>query len=565
MHRLEELKKSSMPAIRHVELVELARTHTPNQARSLADSANWPGRQVRAVRSLAIIRRDFGAEVFNDFIATMEHARSNETEPVQDNRSNQVSDTVARNLGRIEDPVARLRLALKKDLFDIVESSLNELFAHPDTSVELRPRVRGEKEVLFAPSTGEEDMCSDKGLILWIESASNSRRVTVIDFEGMADYLKWSDEQKVDFISEVLEKMAASDPVSMFGRRTRVQAAREACGQYLQDNTSLAKAVELWLLRAQFAEAEDIFRLRQKALPVPQKSAEDPARELDPIVDRFLELGWTNDQVKEEFLLRAKSWIKMGLITPYFLPVVGAKCFSVEDYDDGEIGRLVREDLRPRVWNDLVRYKGPSGSEQYLSFLPYGLKDKDREADREFYREQLIDLLSEGKLITVWHILLAIGGRVLFYAEMQSSIFERAERYLNEIAPTAFDKAFAEQRYGIANAILLQFDRKLFLKVDEEAIRAEVYAEMQVALEPYADVIQLYNSGEDMDEREDQVDAFHQIEQDFREKIQSRVDDAVSARVVKMDEVAEIANDFDQPSKFVDLLNYIAVPNWPKF
>lgn len=69
---LEELKKLSYPALHHAELVNLARTETPNKAYEMA-SLRWPRRQAKATRSLAIIRRDTGIEALESLIT--EHAR----------------------------------------------------------------------------------------------------------------------------------------------------------------------------------------------------------------------------------------------------------------------------------------------------------------------------------------------------------------------------------------------------------------------------------------------------------------------------------------------------------
>lgn len=79
-HSLEDLKTDSMPALRHAELVSLARRETPNGAYEYA-LARWPRRQAKAVRFLAILRRDYGNEAFEAFL--MEHARPQGTEHAQ--------------------------------------------------------------------------------------------------------------------------------------------------------------------------------------------------------------------------------------------------------------------------------------------------------------------------------------------------------------------------------------------------------------------------------------------------------------------------------------------------
>ncbi|TSC63726.1 MAG: hypothetical protein G01um1014106_413, partial [Parcubacteria group bacterium Gr01-1014_106] len=77
---LDELKQLSLPALRHAELVNLARTESPNKAYELA-SVRWPRRQAKATRFLAMVRRDHGPEALEAFI--MEHARPNGSEHAQ--------------------------------------------------------------------------------------------------------------------------------------------------------------------------------------------------------------------------------------------------------------------------------------------------------------------------------------------------------------------------------------------------------------------------------------------------------------------------------------------------
>lgn len=73
-YSLEELQQLAQPALQHAELVQLASTQSPNKAYELA-STQWPRRQAKAVRFLAILRRDHGMEAMQAFISSMEHAR----------------------------------------------------------------------------------------------------------------------------------------------------------------------------------------------------------------------------------------------------------------------------------------------------------------------------------------------------------------------------------------------------------------------------------------------------------------------------------------------------------
>lgn len=81
-HTSEELQKLAKPALRHAELIYLARTETPNKAYELA-LIRWPRRQAKAARFLAILRRDHGQRAFEALITQTEHAHPNGMEHAQ--------------------------------------------------------------------------------------------------------------------------------------------------------------------------------------------------------------------------------------------------------------------------------------------------------------------------------------------------------------------------------------------------------------------------------------------------------------------------------------------------
>ena len=81
-HTSEELQKLAKPALRHAELIYLARTETPNKAYELA-LIRWPRRQAKAARFLAILRRDHGQRAFEALITQTEHAQPNGMEHAQ--------------------------------------------------------------------------------------------------------------------------------------------------------------------------------------------------------------------------------------------------------------------------------------------------------------------------------------------------------------------------------------------------------------------------------------------------------------------------------------------------
>ena len=77
----DELKKLAHPALRHAELVALAKANTPTKAFELA-IARWPRRQATACRHLAVLCRDF-PEAVTAFITSSGHARPEGSEHVR--------------------------------------------------------------------------------------------------------------------------------------------------------------------------------------------------------------------------------------------------------------------------------------------------------------------------------------------------------------------------------------------------------------------------------------------------------------------------------------------------
>lgn len=92
-HSLEELQELSRPALRHAELIQIARTETPNKADEQA-SIRWPRRQAKATRFLAMLRRDHGSGAFEALVSQLEHARLNGSEHAQGDRIMLTFDSV---------------------------------------------------------------------------------------------------------------------------------------------------------------------------------------------------------------------------------------------------------------------------------------------------------------------------------------------------------------------------------------------------------------------------------------------------------------------------------------
>jgi len=590
-HRLEELKRLSMPAIRHAELVELARSHSPSQTQKLARSAGWPSRQVKAVRSLSILRRDHENEVFENFIATMERARTEKavTEQAQDNRRTGMKNRTAKNLERVKDPIARLRLAtkngLKEQALEIIASLIEKwkVFFWTDQDGEILFNTL-KKDPDLSEFENMNNLRSPKrqqNLISFFPPKEN-RSSLVIDFDGMIDYFELDAEKTKEIVCAILEKTIAKAPIDNW---RLLWATTRMCREYLNTDETLATATEIWLLQSHLRSGK-LFELRRKALPLQMKRAEDECDELNPIVDRFLELGWTMDEVKAEFIFVIQKAVS-NCRPQFMLALAGAKCFTREDYVKGEVGKLLREKYRPWAWECLTESKGDYWPKIYCQLLRCGLTSnyRDRE-DMDFYRQEFIKLLAQGKLNRVWQLILIIGPHILFYAELESRFSKEAEKYLTSLTLDAYRMAYENGNFGVAAALSQQFnildEEKIEIQADDSVRKeyVELFGEqegthnMRITLkEGFLLTDRNGNILSDEEYCEESVEGkppdeearqrhFNLIELG---KVRQKNLERFRAEALKeRGELVELALSLDQPIGFTDVLSYYVVPNWPE-
>jgi hypothetical protein len=336
---------------------------------------------------------------------------------------------------------------------------------------------------------------------------------------------------------------------------------------YLPDDDPQAIKTELWLLLAQFRGGR-LFELRRDALPVPiEEHPDNEAHELDPIVDRFLELGWTMEQVQAEFLRFMRDHME-NCRPQFMLAVAGGKCFN---YAHAERKHLLRAQYRPKLWKELLASSGRFMVAMYERFAHFGFSDFDRhEEDKAFYRAEFIDMLARGQFHKAYQLLLVLGHSIgVIYAEMESTRFERARKYLYELVPEAFQKAYDAGRFGIAAALVQQFGDDACLSVDliRRQIAEDFDAQLEAADEQYADMAELWHSGE-------ADDALFESGRgkewrDLRAEIEGIRRISATAMLAERQEqirnVARIALDLDQPIRFEDAFAYYVAPQWPRF
>ncbi len=482
-HRLEELKELSKPALRHVELVEMARTLSPNQVGKQVGAAGWPSRQAKAARSLCVLKRDFGPGVFEAFITTMERARSEQSDTEQAQEDKRMKARLKKSLQRISDPRKKLEVMVSGGLFKDATAFIKKLLREMDVNLvshesvtdgQGRPKLFSTSEenaspvgtvnVAFAPKECAQPGCEPESRAV----------VLVVSLEGLIQALQWSDEQVLSFVEALIKKVLKVSHDSRYAYMI-TSTLQKLVRHFLDPASALANKAERWMLLALLFEGR-LFELRKTALPVPvdrrnrggPKSNYEIRAELDPVVERMLELGMSKQEVKEVFL----NWMREKgehCRWQFMLAMAGAECFENPSY---KVSDVLREVYLPSMWEKLVKY---DHVRSFMAFKPLGLWKVARphestyyyvDTDQQFFREGFAKLLSRGKAAKVFQLLVLVGSDLGVYpCGLNSKRFspyncknENARAMMSWLATDAFELAFAAEDYGIAAGLADYFD-----------------------------------------------------------------------------------------------------------
>lgn len=592
-HKLEELRKLATPALRHAELVELARTKRPNEARTIAHNAGWPRRQVRAVKFLATLVRDYGSGALDALITSMEQVRAAQAVPEQAREKEKMTDRIRDRLQLISDPAKRLEIMVKNEMWGDATAYLHELVdTHP---VYFWWHDDRERE-LFHVTTDEADPIGGVRVGVHPSNTELARdrlnltqdSIVALNLRGMITTLQWNDEQVLQYVRKVFGKMLQF-PFHTHYFYWLVAGMERACRHFLPASDELAVQVERWTLLYHFRGGR-LFELRSRALPSPVgPNDEGTEAELNPIVDRFLALGYTPEQVRDEFL----KWIKdhaSNCRPEFMLAAAGAKCFRHDDEDRyqalrsylPEMWEFILRDNDTGSWLSLfaklagvglfrasgTRYipapertphpvaavKGPR--EPQPTWEPY-------EGDEEFFHAEIVKLLSKGEAAKVYQLLNLLGHRMGLLREGKGNIKD-ASAFMASIAPAAFKLAHGEGRFGIAAALSQHFNC-----VDEEAIRDQVNEEFReeaaVILGDYVreDEPQYLNSDISEHPTDDDGEPDAEKEQQMlpvRARRDAKLAQVLDASRQQVSESVQIALDLDQPIK-LEFMSYYWLPN----
>lgn len=552
-HTQDELQKLAVPALHHAELVQLARTKRPNEARNIAHNSGWPRRQVRAVKFLATLVRDYGPGALDALITSMEQVRAAKAAPEQAREKEKMTDRIRERLKLITDPAHKLRTMIEHQLHDDAAAYIEELIGigvvlslyHAD----------GEKIVRTPADTGN-------GLMLIFENGVSA--LVSCDFDGMAKTLGWSDDMKLRVIRAALEHLCAKATTAERMDGHQVSASLRARRDCIPNEDPLAKKIELVYLRHRM-QMGDVFELR-RSLPVKMERAEQDRHELDPIVDHLVGLGFTPEEVRSLFI----QWLHHpgGHYNNHFnIAIAGAKCFKD---NDAERNAIVWENYILPHWSYFIRHPDEKGMLEQLHELLSLLHWEDRRSRRQHFQSDLVTMMSEGKVSRVFQIVLSVGMDlgVIWPVSGEAELRQKAAEYVTSLVPQAFAKAFDKGEYGIATALVQHFGEdgcynENYLKQLVHEQFKERYA--AVATE-YADAQEAWSHGEVPDEylEEGRGKEWQDALGALNEEESGVLSELTQKRKKQIGEVTQIAIDLKKPIR-LEVFAYCLAPAWPKY
>jgi len=406
-HTLEELKELAKPALRHAELINLARVETPSGADEKA-SIRWPRRQAKAVRFLAMLRRDHGQRAFEALVSSTEHARPKGSEHAQG---------------------------------DTVMVTLDSLYPV------------GIKDVVLGPP----DVRKPEDLALCVLPPQRWKAVSLKD---EVSRLKLTPTQERELVRRLIDSMLANNAYTLTWG-----AALLAAKTYFGDDKALYKKI-LVAMVSLGGLVEDAVSMPSAIMPekldgLRQDGSPPSAVCLQMVVDHMLESGCSEKEVRSIWskMLRARfergffsiciySWWK-GL-------KIGEKDFATEAL---EVNRqcLLRElQYLAGVQESRITY---FSFEEYLEMVHDLCHDCGfdwcRSDDiRTAVEDMFIHCFASGQVGRAFCILKRFGGHFnVFYDEARAGDRSSIEVAMQRLMRGALDKACDDRNFGIATAL----------------------------------------------------------------------------------------------------------------
>ncbi len=443
---LDELKKLAMPALRHVELVYLARRESPNRADKVASSLNWPCRQVKAVRSLAILRRDYGLEAFEAFV--VEHTRSGnpDTEHAQKEKETMSKERILKSVARLFDAVRKLIVLLLHGFKEEAWTYINQLIEQGEAAFWLD---NGREAVIEPDGTESDSRCLTLCLSAKkLEHRRDMHRHIRLNFTSLVAS-GYDNKRVVTLVRQVVETTLALGGKSSGHYWWVAVGTTQACRDFLPPNDELTKRAIIQQIEWR-GEDFEFWNMREYLDPQYQKET-NLVVVMEAVCARLLELGMTAELVRALYTkwLGGRQGENLG-----YMPAL-ASCSVFEEYEN-ERDAAVHVHL-PEYWQELVN--GQLSSKGFQGLNDFGLYSAE---DNQFFRSHLVKFLSEGNATKCFELLVTFNREfgldgLKQYAD-RDEIRRWARKMLDELAHDAFDVACQAGRFGTAAALTQHFN-----------------------------------------------------------------------------------------------------------
>ena len=468
---MEELLKAARPALRYAELVQLARTKSPNKVVELARARGDKPRAVKAARYLAILRRDHGDEAFERVVSNhTELARSGEPDTEHARwEKKRMEHRLETMLKSIKNPKDRILLIHRQGSPGRLSREIvGMLKEQPVVLIKVGRQDSVEDAILYLDDANSELY----GLVLRVfpedsDPAEHQFCHNSFDIHVLGLYAAL-DGDVVDAMVILRDLVKAWDTLPSASRfadkaweGTRVVADLLAESHLeLADRKGLERAYWLWRFRQ-----DEHSRLACVELGYDPLDRGGRTEQLNGLVDKLEELGMSRGEIQVEFtaLLDRKKRPQPEVL----LPVVGSKAFDSMDRADRRLRSKVVLDSMERVLPDMLLH-GVNRWSYFKKLLSY-LEWEDREyIDKSWVFDLLAAELAKGRAAFIVDF--------LEYFQQDLGLKERTSRKGPDVmlilAARAFPIAYENGEFGIAAAMVQHFGAQAC--VDEERIKREV-------------------------------------------------------------------------------------------
>jgi hypothetical protein len=312
------------------------------------------------------------------------------------------------------------------------------------------------------------------------------------DHGGLKEAMGWSDQQRDDFMVEVMRKAITINPrrlrkeIASWAGSWEINATDRAMERFVPIGHELRRTVELWILRAYFFdgaylsnggfdEEMEVKWLGKKVGDFPYSHntwkgiVRDIARQkayMEAVVARLMEWGMSEDEVRDDCL----AWLDRFVdhLNPDF--IVGVATLRVLRHRRSDR----RDEIMAREVNTAMEWM-MNGRNLFhplvvAELIEGGMIDTKQglEQAQTLYRQHATMRLATGHIGFLQEVGQMISRRI-FGLDNPLSDKRKPKFSISQCAAGAFDLAWQKGEYGIAAALVFQFGEEAC--IDPELLR----------------------------------------------------------------------------------------------